>query len=240
MARQLWPGESAVGKRVRTGGFDVRADTPWMTVIGVVGRIKQDALDADARMAIYRAHTQFPGRGLNVVLRAGTDPLTLASAVRREIRALDPELPIYNLRTMESRVNESLAPRRFSMLLLVLFASLALGLAAVGIYGVIAYLVTQGTREIGIRIALGASPRGIRALVVRQGAVIAAMGLAVGVAGAFVLTRFMHSLLFGVRPTDPATFAGIAVVLILIALLASYVPARRAARVDPVVSLRAE
>jgi predicted permease len=240
MARQLWPGQSAVGKRVRTGGFDVTPDTPWMTVIGVVGRIKQDALDAESRMAMYRAHTQFPSRGLNVVIRTGGAPEPLAAAVRREIRALDSDLPIYNLRTMESRVEESLAPRRFSMLLLALFAALALGLAAVGIYGVIGYLVTQGTREIGIRIALGASPRGIRALVVRQGATIALAGLAVGVGGALILTRFMQSLLFGVRAADPVTFVVIPVVLVSIALLASYVPARRAARVDPVVSLRAE
>ena len=240
MARQLWPGESAVGKRIRTGGFDVRPDTPWMTVVGVVGRIKQDGLDADSRMAYYRAHRQAPSRGMNVVVRGSGDPAALAPAVSAGIRTLDPDLPIYNLRTMEQRVDESLARRRFAMLLLSLFAALALGLAAVGIYGVIAYLVSQGTREIGIRMALGATPAAIRLLVVRHGVWVAVGGLAIGLAGAFLLTRFMDSLLFGVRPSDPLTFVGIAVLLAAVSLAATYLPARRAARVDPVVIMRSE
>jgi predicted permease len=238
MASQLWPGESAVGKRVRTGGFDVRADTPWMTVVGVVGRVKQDALDADSRMAYYRPHRQATSRALNVVVRSATEPSALAGAVTGEIRALDPDLPIYNLRTMQDRVDESLARRRFAMLMLSLFAALALGLAAIGIYGVIAYLVSQGTRELGIRIALGATPREILAFVLRHGLLVTAIGLAVGLAGALVLTRFMSSLLFGVHPSDPLTFASIAVVLALVALAATWVPARRAVRIDPVTALR--
>jgi ABC-type lipoprotein release transport system permease subunit len=240
MARQLWPGTDPVGKRIRTGGFDARPDTPWMTVVGVVGRIKQDSLDTESRMALYRAQTQFPSRAMNVVLRTEGDPEALAAAVRREIGALDPDLPIYNLRTMSSRVSESLAPRRFSTMMLALFAALALGLAATGTYGVIAYLVTQGTREIGIRMALGASPRGIRRLVVRQGMLVAAIGLAAGIAGALVLTRFMQGLLFGIDPLDPVTFVSIPVILAGVAGVASYLPARRAARVDPLVSLRSE
>jgi predicted permease len=240
MAGQLWPGQTAVGKRLRTGGFDARADTPWMTVIGVVGRIKQDALDADSRMALYRAHAQFPSRGMNVVLRTEGDPEGTAAVVRRQIRALDPDLPIYNLRTMSSRVSESLAGRRFSTLLLALFACLALCLATIGTYGTISYLVAHGTREIGIRMALGASPRGVRALVVRQGMLMAAVGLGIGLAGAFALTRFMQALLFGVAAADPLTFAAIPLLLALVAVAASYIPARRAARIDPVVALRAE
>lgn len=240
MARQLWPGESAVGKRIRTGGFDVRPDTPWQTVIGVVGRIKQDALDADSRMAIYRAHTQYPGRGLNVVVRSSADAAGLAAAATRQIRDLDPDLPIYNMRTMEQRVDESLARRRFAMLLLSVFAALALGLATIGIYGVIAYLVSQGTRELGIRLALGATPRAILMLIVRHGLVVTLSGVAAGLAGAFVLTRFMQSLLFGVSAADPLTFGGIAAALTVVALAASYLPARRAARIDPVISLRSE
>jgi predicted permease len=240
MAAQLWPGGDAVGKRIRTGGFDATANTPWMTVVGIVGRVKQDALDSDSRMAIYLAHTQVPSRGMNVVLRAGGDPGALTAAVTRQIRELDPDMPLYNVRTMEQRVDESLARRRFSMLLLTLFASLALGLAAIGIYSVIAFLVSQSTREVGIRMALGATPRAILMLIVRQGLVVAMVGVSLGLAGAFLLTRFMASLLFGVRATDPLTFAAIALVLGTVAVIASYVPARRAARIDPMVSLRSE
>ena len=240
MASQLWPGEDAVGKRIRTGGFDVTANTPWMVVVGVVGRIKQDALDAESRMAIYSAHTQLPGRGMNVVIRTEADAGGLANAVRRQIHELDPDLPLYNVRTMEQRVDESLARRRFSMLLLTLFAVLALGLAAVGIYGVIAFLVSQSTREMGIRMALGATPAGIRKLIVRQGLLVAIVGVGIGVTGALFLSTFMSALLFGVRARDPLTFAAIPVILSAVALLASYVPAMRASRIDPVVSLRTE
>ena len=240
MAAQLWPGQDPLGKRIRTGGFDATADTPWMTVVGVVGRVKQDSLDSDPRMAMYFAHTQTQSRGLTVVIRSAADAAGLTAAVTREIRALDPDMPLYNVRTMTNRVDESLARRRFSMLLLTLFACVALGLAAIGVYGVIAYLVSQGTREVGIRMALGATPKEILMLVVRQGMTVAFVGVVAGLAGALLATRFMTSLLFGVSATDPMTFLGIAVVLCLTALLASYVPARRAARIDPMVSLRSE
>jgi predicted permease len=240
MAAQLWPGEDPVGKRIRTGGFDVTANTPWMVVVGVVGRIKQDALDADSRMAIYSAQTQVPGRGMNVVVRTEADPAGLANAVRRQIHELDPDLPLYNVRTMENRVDESLARRRFSMLLLTLFAMLALGLAAVGIYGVIAFLVSQSTREMGIRMALGATPGGIRKLIVKQGLLVAIVGVGIGVTGALFLSTFISALLFGVKARDPLTFAAIPLILGGVALLASYVPAIRASKIDPVVSLRTE
>jgi len=240
MAQQLWPNEEPLGKRIRSGGIDAAADSPWLTVVGVVGRVKQYTLDGDSRIAMYLPHTQSIGRGINVVLRSRGDPAALAATVRREIRALDPDLPIYNVRTMTERVGESLARRRFSMLLLTLFAALALGLATIGIYGVIAYLVTQGTRELGIRMALGATPRGILLLILRHGVSVALIGVGAGLAGAFVLTRFMRNLLFGVDAADPATFSTVALLLTAIALAASYLPARRAARIDPMVSLRSE
>lgn len=238
MAAQLWPGTSPLGRRLRIGGAD--ATTPWLTVVGVVGRIKQYTLDGDSRIAMYLAQTQFPARAMNVVLRGAGDPATLAAAARAQVREIDPDLPIYNVRTMEQRVSASLAARRFAMLLLALFAALALGLAAIGIYGVMAYLVSQGTRELGIRIALGATPAGIVMLVVRQGLGVAAVGIAAGLAVAFPMTRFLRSLLFQVGSADPMTFVTIPMVLAGVALLASYVPARRAARIDPVVSLSAE
>ena len=240
MAKDLWPGENPLGKRIRTGGMDARADAPWMTVVGVVGRIKQDALDVDSRMAVYFPHRQVPVRAMNLVVRTASAPAGITAAVRKEIREIDPDLPIYNVRTMSDRVAESLARRRFAMLLLTGFAALALGLAVVGVYGVIAYLVNQGTRELGIRLALGATPRGIVLLIVRQGLMVALVGVSSGLLAAFVLTRFMDSLLFGIGATDPFTFGAIAGLLTLVALAASSLPARNAARIHPIESLRAE
>jgi predicted permease len=237
MAEQIWPGESAVGKRLRIGGGDPNA--PWTTVVGVVGRVKQYALDSDSRIAMYVAHTQFPTRALNIVLK-GASPEGLAAPVCAEIRAFDSDLPIYNVRTMEERVDESLARRRFSMLLLTLFAALALGLAAVGTYSVMACLVSQATRELGIRIALGATPRRILLMVVGQGMTVAGLGIVAGVVGALVFTRLMATLLFGVAATDRLTFASVAALLTAIALAACGIPGRRAARVDPVVVLKNE
>jgi hypothetical protein len=238
MAQTLWPAGDALGKRFRTGGIDAAPDVPWITVVGVVGSIKQDALDADSRMAVYFPQMQLTPRGITLVARTAGDPSAAAPAVRREIRDLDPNLPVFNVRTMTSRVDESLARRRFSMLLLTIFAVLAAGLAAVGIYGVIAFLVAHGAREVGIRIALGATPRRIGILVLRHGLVIAAIGLGLGVAGAFVVTRLMRSLLFGVGATDPVTYLAVAVFVAATALAASYIPARRAARLDPMRALR--
>ncbi len=238
MARDLWPGEDPVGKRLRTGGSS--STTPWITVIGVVGAVKQYTLEGDSRIAMYLADTQYPRRAMNVVLKSQTPPATLATAVRGVLKGFDPDLPIYNVRTMEQRVAESLARRRFAMQLLTLFAVVALGLATIGIYGVMAYLVNQGTRELGIRLALGATPAGIVWLVGRQTAWIALVGVTLGIAAAFVLTRFMQSLLFDVHPLDPLTFGVIAVFLAAVAMLAGHVPARRAARIDPVISLRTE
>jgi len=240
MAQQLWPNDEAVGKRIRLGGIDAQAAAPWLTVAGVVGGVKQYTLDGESRIAMYFPQTQVVGRGMNVVLRTDSDPAALTAAVRGEIRSLDPDLPIYNVRTMVQRVDESLARRRFSMLLLTLFAALALGLATIGIYGVIAYLVAQGTRELGIRMALGATPRGILMMIVRHGLAVALTGVGIGLAGAFALTRFMISQLFGVAAVDPATFFTVSLLLTLVAIAASYVPARRAAAIDPMVSLRSE
>lgn len=238
MAEQLWPGQDPISKRIHI--MELKSDDPWQTVVGVVGRVKQDSLDSDPRIAFYLPQTQFPTRAMTVVLRSGGDPAGQVSAVKNELRSVDPELPMYYVRTMGQRVDESLARRRFSMLLLGVFASVALVLATIGIYGVMAYLVNQGTREIGIRMALGATQHDILGLVVRQGMMLAFSGVAIGLTGAFVLTRLIRSLLYGVEPTDPFTFVGISLLLALIALLASYIPAQRAARIDPMVSLRCD
>jgi predicted permease len=238
MAEQLWPGQDAIGKRIHI--VELPAKDPWQTVVGVVGRVKQDSLDSNPRIAFYLPHTQFPTRALTVAFRGNTSAGAMLSAAKSELRNLDLDLPMYRARTMEQQVNESLAGRRFSMLLLGVFAGVALALATIGIYGVMAYLVNQGTRELGIRIALGASPRNILSLVVRQGMALALAGVTVGLGAAFLLTRLIRSLLFGVDATDPITFAGIPFLLAIITLLACYIPAQRAARIDPLISLRCD
>ena len=238
MAAQLWPGEEAIGKRIRFG--DLKSTLPWRTVVGVVGRVKQYALDSDGRIALYLPQTQQASRALYVALRGPAAPASLTSAVRAEVRALDPDLPLHQIRTMTEWVDQSLARSRFSMVLLSLFAGLALVLATVGIYGLMAYLVGQSTKEIGIRMALGATTRTVLGLVLRQGLSLAFAGAALGLFAAFALARFMESLLFGVGGKDPVTFATVAALLTGIAFVASYLPARRAARTDPMTSLRTE
>jgi predicted permease len=238
MARELWPGADAVGKRIRFG--DLKSTAPWQTVVGVVGRVKQYGLAQDGRIAVYLSQTQAPVRAMYITARAENGPDSIATAVRQQIREFDANLPIYRLRPMSALVDASLARHRFAMRLLTLFAILALVLAAIGTYAVMAFIVSQGTREMGIRLALGATPGGIIALVVRQGLSVALIGVVVGLAGAFALTRLLSTLIFGVSSTDPLTYAGVAAVLGGVAILASAVPARRASRIDPAISLRNE
>ena len=238
MADRLWTGQDAIGKRIHI--VELPTKEPWQTVVGVVGQVKQDSLDSNPRIAFYLSHTQFPTRALTVALRSRAEPAARLSSTKSQLRNLDPDLPLYRVRTMEQQVNDSLARRRFLTLLLGVFASVALVLAAIGIYGVMAYLVNQGTRELGIRIALGASERNILSLVVRLGMALAFSGVMIGLAAALLLTRLIRSLLFGVEATDPITFAGISLLLAMIALVASYIPAQRAARIDPLISLRSE
>ena len=238
MADQLWPGQDPIGRRIHI--VELQSKDPWQTVVGVVGRVKQDSLESNPRIAFYLPHTQFPARAMTIALRGSTDLSATVTAVKNVLRNLDPDLPMYYVRTMGQRVDESLSRRRFSMLLLGVFASIALVLATIGIYGVMAYLVNQGTREIGIRMALGASQRNIVNLVVRQGMALALSGVIIGLAAAFLFTRLIRSLLFGVEATDPITFGAISLLLFLIALLASYIPAQRATRIDPAASLRCE
>jgi len=241
MARVLWPGEDPIGKRLRRGGMDADPNAPWLTVVGIVGEIKQYTLDErDSRIAMYHPHTQAPSRAMNVVVRTESDPAAVAAAALRAVRAVDNDLPVYNVKTMDTRVDESLASRRFVTWLLATFAGLALALASIGVYGVLSYVVSQGTRDIGVRIALGATTHRILGMVMAQGILIIGWGLAAGIAGAFALGRLMRMLLFGVGPGDPLTFAAVSTVLVLTALLGTYLPARRAARLDPITALRAD
>jgi putative ABC transport system permease protein len=234
--RRYWPGEEAVGKRIKTG-----RDDPPITVVGVVRRVKMDGLNEDSnRVQSYFPFRQMPISGMTVVIKTSKDPMGLVSAVREQVLAIDPDQPVYNINTMEQLRSDSIAPDRLNLMLLACFAAVALILATVGIYGVMAYSVTQRTHEIGIRMALGARQSDVLGMVIRQGMKLAIGGLAIGVAGAWLATRAMTSLLFGVSATDPVTFAVISILLIGVALGACFVPARRATKVDPMIALRYE
>ncbi len=239
MAEQLWPNQDPIGKRLHMGGIS-ETNSPWITVVGVVGRVKQYTLDSDSRIAYYLPQTQYVARAMNIVMRGSNDPAALAGAVKQQIHELNPDLPLYNVTTMQERFDSSLAHRRFIMLVLTAFAAISLGLAVIGIYGFIAYLVGQGSREVGIRMALGATPANIMTLIVRGGMTLAFWGVGIGIGGALVVGRLMRSLLFGVGATDAATFVPVAALLACIAFFASYIPARRASRIDPGISLRCE
>jgi putative ABC transport system permease protein len=235
-SRRLWPGEEAIGKRVKPGD----PNGEWAEVVGIVRDVKHNGLHAEPAMDAYASHLQQPWPWMTVALRSTVDPASLEAAVRREVQAIDPNKAIANVKTMDKLIEESVGERRLALVLFGLFAVVALLLAAVGIYGVMAYGVTQRTHEIGIRVALGAQPRDVLRLVVGSGMTMALSGVALGIAAAYGLTRLMASLLFEVSTTDPATFVVIALVLSCVALLACYIPARRATKVDPMVALRHE
>jgi putative ABC transport system permease protein len=239
MAGALWPTEDPIGKRIKFPGSD-KNPQPWRTIVGVVSDVSQYALDKKAPMQIYLPHAQFPTSFNTIVVKTENQPAAMATAVRNEIRAFDKDQAVFNVTTLEQLLGESILLRRFFMLLLVVFALLALILAAVGIYGVMSYAVTQRTQEIGIRMALGARTSDVLRLIVGRGMMLALIGIAVGLLASLALTRLMEGILFGVSPTDSPTFAVIALVLAGVALLACSIPARRATRVDPLVALRYE
>jgi putative ABC transport system permease protein len=237
MARRYWPDGGAVGSRIKIGPPEYE---PWLTIVGVAGDVHNVGVGQVPGLATYEPHQQRVWRTMNLVVRASGDPVSLAPVIRDEVRRGGLDVPVYDVTTMQMRIRGSLAGRRFNTGLLVAFAVVALMLAVVGLYGVVSYSVAQRTREFGIRVAMGARARDIIATVLREGLVLIGVGVALGTTGALVLTRAIQGMLFDVTPGDPVTYAVVGATLTLVAVVASYVPARRASRVDPMVAIREE
>jgi putative ABC transport system permease protein len=237
MAQRYWPDGDAIGKRIKIGPPE---HEPWVTIVGVVGNVNHTGLDAEPDLATYEPHAKRPWSEMTLLVRTVGDPLSLAAPVQRELKNAEKEILIEDVVTMNRRLDLSVAPQRMNVVLLATFAFIALVLAAAGIYGVMAHSVAQRTQEIGVRMALGAQLRDVMKMVLRSGMSLALLGILIGLAGAFGLTRLMSKLLFGVTPTDAVTFASVAAILFAVAFLACYIPARRATRVDPSIALRYE
>lgn len=238
LASRYWPNQDVIGKRL---GFEKDpSKQSWREIVGVVGNVKHFGLDAEAKPEVYFPYQQYPRNFMTVVVRTSSDPVSMIPAIRGQVFAIDKDQPVFDIMTMDQRLTKSVASSRFVMLLLGSFSVLALGLAAVGLYGAMSYLVTQRTQELGLRMALGASRTDVFKLVVGKGMRLALIGIAIGLVASLALTRVMRSLLFEVTPTDVLTFVIVPVVLLTVTLLACYIPARRATNVDPLTSLRYE
>ncbi len=233
-ARRYWPNQSALGKRVRLGG----PQSPWLTVVGVVGDIRHDGMDVDGIPHVYLSIYQRNGKSLGMVLRSPADPTVLGTEITRQIQSVDPNMPVFGVRSMSDMIAGSLAQRRFSAQLMGAFAALALLLAAIGIYGVLAYSIGQRTREIGIRMALGAQRTEVIKMVLWQGMRLIFAGVAVGILAAVALSQVLSRLLHGVSATDPVVYTVVPLSLLVVAFLASYIPAHKATRIDPMIALR--
>ncbi|HEX8091589.1 MAG TPA: FtsX-like permease family protein, partial [Blastocatellia bacterium] len=240
MARRFWPDEDPIGQRISIGMSTDDEEPALWEIVGIVGDVRHTSLDAEPAPEMYVPHSQQSWPFLTLVIRTSSEPMAMAEAARAQVLALDKDQPVSSIRSMEGMVSASIAQPRFYLLLLGIFAALALVLAAVGVYGVLSYSVTQRLHEIGIRMALGARPLDVIRLVVGQGLMLSLIGVAIGLIGAYVFTRLMSSMLYGVSATDPVTFAALAALLMAVALLASYIPARRATKVDPMIALRYE
>jgi predicted permease len=238
-ARTFWPDRDPIGRRMSMRGFGGAANPPWRTVVGVIADIKNDGLDQSGIPHFYSPIYQtLPIRNLSVTVQTSLSAASMEPLIRREIQAVDPNLPVFNVRTMNEVIDGSLASHRFSAELVGVFAVVALLLATVGIYGLLAYMVGQRAQEIGVRMALGAMPSTIGKMIVSRGAGLAGIGVGVGLISSGIMAPLISSLLYGVRPLDPKVFIAVPLILMVVVLLASYIPARRAARVNPIVALR--
>jgi putative ABC transport system permease protein len=239
LARRMWPGEDAVGKYVKQGWPETPEEfAPWRRVVGVVGDVKLNGVDRDAPMQVFLPNPQNPARSMAIVLRTSVDPASIGQNVQAAVHAVEKELPVVRVMPMTQLMSEALARQRLSTVILGVFAVVAILLAAVGLYGVVSHGVTERTREIGVRMALGAERGRVMRLFVTHGVITASAGIVIGLAGAYALSRWLETLLFEVKPTDPATFAVVALLLLVVAAFACYIPARRAARIDPLLALR--
>ena len=240
MANTYWPKQDPIGQRVKQGGN--RSTNPWRTIVGVVRHVRYRTLESPSRVEFYWPYAQTPFRlgSMSLAIHTAADPLTLANAVQRQVRAIDPDQPVYAVRSMRELVAESTARRRLSMLLLAVLAAVALLLASIGLYGVMSYSVAQRTHEVGIRVALGAGRGDVLRLVLGQSLRLTAIGIFAGLAVSMALTRFLATLLFDVKATDPLVFSAMAVTLAAVALFATIAPAYRAATIDPMRALREE
>jgi len=247
-ARHFWPNESAIGKQIKTGG----PDAPWSTIVGVVGDVHDESLTKPVDEMIYQPvvvvmqptpaapDTVFAENSFALTIRASGDPMAVFPAIRREIWAMDRNLPLVNVRALSDLVGDAMARTTFTLIMIGTAAGVALLLGAIGIYGVISYMVSLRTREIGVRMALGAQRQQVRGMVVRQGLVLALIGVGIGLAGALALSRLISSLLYGIAPHDPLTLGAVTGALLGVAALASWLPAMRAARIDPIEALRSD
>ena len=236
MARTFWPNEDPIGKRLKRGGR--QSTQPWLTIVGVVRHVRYRTLEEPSRVQLYMPHAQVPTTGMSLALKTNLEPRTLSNSVQKEVIAVDPQQPVWSIRTMDELMATSVMRRQLIMTLLTVFAGIALMLAAVGIYGVISYWVTQRSHEIGIRVAIGANRFDVLKMVLGQSMSVVLIGVGIGLLGAAALTRLMSTLLYEVSATDAATFAGYSAALILVGVVASYLPARRATRIDPIRMLR--
>jgi len=236
LRRRFFPNAEPLGKRIAFSG----ANGPWHTIVGVVGDVRHLGLEQDAGLELYRPFAQTPTRSVTLVVKSSLEPGAVVASIRREVLKLDAEQPIHNIRPMTEIIARDIAPERFNLTLLAVFAVVALLLAVVGIYGVMSYAATQRTREIGVRIALGAQARDVLKLIAGQAMWLALAGVASGVGVALALTHLMKKLLFEVEASDPLTFIALSLLLIVVALLACWIPARRATKVDPMIALRSE
>jgi ABC-type antimicrobial peptide transport system permease subunit len=242
LARRYWPESSPIGKRMLRGvpGMEDEEEN-FYTVIGVVGQIRQNDLTATEHTgAYYHSYKQNTMAYITLVVKTQIEPSSLTTGIRESIALIDPDLPFYGIETMESRISESLLQFRTPMMLLIVFAGVALFLAAIGIYGVLAYSITQRTRELGIMIALGSSSQHIFRTIVKQGLIVLGVGLAIGIGSTLLLVQLIQALLFGVQPTDPVIFTAVSLLLALVVIVACILPARRATQIDPVATLNFE